>query len=93
MLAVILIGKIPSCALGARLSGLPWREAWAIGSGMMAKGTMGIILGLFALQNGIINETLFVAIVVTSLITSMISGPLMQKILGRTQRGRQPQPN
>jgi Kef-type K+ transport system membrane component KefB len=82
MLAVILIGKIPSCALGARLSGLPWREAWAIGSGMMAKGTMGIILGLFALQNGIINETLFVAIVVTSLITSMISGPLMQRILG-----------
>jgi Kef-type K+ transport system membrane component KefB len=81
MLAVIIIGKLPSCALGARLSGLPWRESWAIGSGMMAKGTMGIILGSFALQKGIISETLFVAIVVTSLITSMMSGPLMQRIL------------
>jgi Kef-type K+ transport system membrane component KefB len=83
MLAVILVGKIPSCAFGARLSGLPWREAWAIGFGMMAKGTMGIILGLLALQHGVISETLFVAIVVSSLVTSMMSGPLMQRVLKR----------
>lgn len=81
MLAVILAGKIPGCALGARLGGSSWREAWAIGSGMMAKGSMGIILGLLALEQRVINERLFVAIVITSLITSMISGPLMSRIL------------
>lgn len=86
MLLVILVGKIPSCALGARLSGLPWRESWAVGYGMMAKGTMGIILGLLALQNRVISETLFVAIVITSLITSMIAGPLMQRVLRKEKR-------
>jgi Kef-type K+ transport system membrane component KefB len=86
MLAVTIIGKIPGCAFGARLSGLPWRESWAIGSGMMAKGTMGVILGLLALQRGVISETLFVAIVVTSLVTSMMSGPLMQRILKRKRK-------
>jgi Kef-type K+ transport system membrane component KefB len=85
MLAVILIGKIPGCALGARVSGLPWRESWAIGFGMMAKGTMGIILGLLALEKRVISETLFVAIVVTSLITSMMSGPLMQLALKKNR--------
>jgi Kef-type K+ transport system membrane component KefB len=83
LLAVILVGKIPACALGARVSGLPWRESWAIGFGMIAKGVMGIILGLIALQNRVINETLFVAIIITSLLTSMMSGPLMQRVLKR----------
>lgn len=81
MLAVILAGKIPGCALGARLGGSSWREAWAIGFGMMAKGSMGIILGLLALEQRVINERLFVAIVITSLVTSMISGPLMKRVL------------
>ncbi|HEY6074188.1 MAG TPA: cation:proton antiporter, partial [Anaerolineales bacterium] len=83
LLGVTLAGKIPGCALGARLSGLPWREAWAIGLGMIAKGMMGIVLGLLALQNRVINETLFVAIIITSLVTSMMCGPLMQRVLRR----------
>ncbi len=87
MLGVILVGKIPSCAMGAHFGGLPWPESWAVGFGMMAKGTMGIILGLLALQKGVISETLFVAIVITSLVTSMIAGPLMQWVLKRGQPG------
>jgi Kef-type K+ transport system membrane component KefB len=92
MLAVILVGKIPSCAVGARLGGLPWAESWAVGFGMMAKGTMGIILGLLALQKRVISETLFVAIVITSLVTSMMAGPLMQRVL-RTRQKRSGMPD
>lgn len=58
-------------------------EAWAIGSGMIAKGTMGIILAILALQHGLISERMFVAIVVVSLLTSVISGPMIQLFLGR----------
>ncbi len=57
--------------------------AWAIGFAMNARGAMGIILGMLALENGLIRERMFVALVVMALITSMMSGPAMQWLLGR----------
>ncbi len=49
---------------------------------MNARGAMEIILGLLALQYKIIEPPLFVALVVMALVTSIISGPVMKKILG-----------
>jgi mannitol/fructose-specific phosphotransferase system IIA component (Ntr-type) len=48
---------------------------------MSAQGTMGIILGLLALRFGVINEHLFVTLVIMALVTSLMSGPLMQRVL------------
>lgn len=81
VLVIACIGKILGCGLGARWSGIAWREAWAIGFGMNARGAMEIILGLLALQAGLIRERTFVALVVMALITSMMSGPAMQRLL------------
>lgn len=88
LLTITGIFKVLGAGIGARWSGMPWREAWATGAGMMAQGTMGIILGLLALQNRMITERVFVAIVVVSLTTSMLSGPLMQRILKRKRACR-----
>jgi Kef-type K+ transport system membrane component KefB len=56
-------------------------EAWAIGFGMNARGAMEIILALLALQYGVISERVFVALVVLALVTSMMSGPMIQRAL------------
>jgi len=45
---------------------------------MNARGAMEIILGLIALENGLIDEKLFVALVVMALVTSMSAAPLMK---------------
>jgi hypothetical protein len=42
---------------------------------------MEIILGLVALENGLINEKVFVSLVIMALVTSMSSGPLMKWML------------
>jgi mannitol/fructose-specific phosphotransferase system IIA component (Ntr-type) len=81
VLIIASIGKIIGCGLGARWAGMPKREAWAVGFGMNARGAMEIILGLLALQAGVIRERMFVALVVMALVTSMISGPMMQRLL------------
>lgn len=81
VLLLAVSGKIIGSTLGARAGGLGWREAWGIGCGMSAQGTMGIILGLLALKFGVISEHLFVALVVMALVTSLMSGPLMQRVL------------
>ena len=43
-----------------------------------------IILGLIALENGLINEKVFVSLVIMAIVTSMSSGPLMKWSLSRT---------
>jgi mannitol/fructose-specific phosphotransferase system IIA component (Ntr-type) len=83
VLAIACACKVLGCGWGARLAGLPRRESWAIGFGMNARGAMEIILGLLALQYGLIAEPLFVALVIMALVTSIISGPMMQKLLLR----------
>ncbi|WP_114751221.1 cation:proton antiporter [Pleomorphovibrio marinus] len=81
ILAVLVIsfaGKIIGSGLGAWRVGFDMKESLAVGFGMNARGAMEIILGLIALENGLIDERLFVALVVMAIITSMTSGPLMK---------------
>lgn len=83
VLLIACAGKILGCAWGAGRAGMDRREAWAVGFAMNARGAMEIILGLIALRAGIIGERLFVALVVMALVTSMMSGPLMSRVLRR----------
>jgi Kef-type K+ transport system membrane component KefB len=83
MLTVTIIfiaftGKITGAGIGTRLGGFSWKESLAAGFGMNARGAMEIILGLIALENGLINEKVFVSLVIMALFTSMTSGPLMR---------------
>lgn len=79
---IAVVGKVLGCAAAARWSGFAPRESWAIGFGMNARGAMEIILGLLALQAGIIGEPLFVALVIMAIGTSIMSGTTMQAVLG-----------
>lgn len=80
-------GKTLGCILGGHIGGLSRRESWAAAAGMNARGAMEIILGLLALRFGLIGDRLFVALVIMALLTSMMSGPLMNRIL-RSKRKR-----
>jgi Kef-type K+ transport system membrane component KefB/mannitol/fructose-specific phosphotransferase system IIA component (Ntr-type) len=75
--------KITGCALGARIGGMRWREASAVGFGMNARGAMGIILAAIARDAGLLRDETFVALVVMALATSLLSGPAMKWLLYR----------
>lgn len=81
LLVIAFAGKILGSGMGARLGGFSWRESFAAACGMNARGAMGIILGIVALENGVINQRVFVSLVVMALVTSMSSGPLMKLLL------------
>lgn len=84
ILVIAFVGKIVGSGLGTRLGGFSWKESLAAGFGMNARGAMEIILGIIALENGLINEKVFVSLVIMALITSMTSGPLMKWSMSRT---------
>lgn len=81
VVVVAFAGKVLGCGYGARLGGIDVREAWAIGFAMNARGAMEIILGLLALEHGIIRQRMFVALVVMALVTSLASGPALRILL------------
>ena len=78
ILAISFVGKSVGSGVGASHGGFTFRESLAVGFGMNARGAMEIILGLIALEYGLINEKLFVALVIMAIVTSMTSGPLMK---------------
>lgn len=88
VLVIACIGKVLGCGVGARVAGMPAREAVAIGFAMNARGSMEIILGLTAFQNGLIGERMLVALVFMALATSIMSGPAIQRVLGRRKPAR-----
>jgi Kef-type K+ transport system membrane component KefB len=73
--------KLVGASLGAWMGGLSKQNAIAVGFGLNARGAMEIILGTLALNAGLIDEKMFVALVVMALITSIMSGPLMKRFL------------
>ncbi len=83
VLGIAIAGKLLGCRLGGWLARMPARDSWAIGFAMNSRGAVEIILATVALQAGLIRERLFVALVVMALVTSMMSGPLMQWVLRR----------
>jgi len=87
VLGIAITTKIAFGVLGGRWGGLRTREALGVGFAMNARGAMEIILGLLALDAGLIGEQLFVALVVTALTTSLIAGPLVVRAL-ETKRPR-----
>jgi Kef-type K+ transport system membrane component KefB/mannitol/fructose-specific phosphotransferase system IIA component (Ntr-type) len=78
---VATAAKLVGCAGGARLSGMPWREALAIGFGLNARGAMGILLALLARDAKLIDDRVFVALVGMALATSLVAGPAMKRLL------------
>jgi Kef-type K+ transport system membrane component KefB len=83
LLVIAFVGKVTGCSLGARLGGLKKNDALAVGFGMSSSGAMGIIIGLLALQYGLIQGNVFVGLVIMALFTSMTSAPLMNFFLKR----------
>jgi Kef-type K+ transport system membrane component KefB len=78
VIVVATVGKILGAAVGARIGRLPLQESLAVGFAMNARGAMEMILASVALEFGLIDQRIFVALVTMALVTSMMSGPLLQ---------------
>ena len=88
VLAVACVGKLLGCGTGALLSGLDWRSSAAVAMALNARGAMEIVLASIALRFKVIGETTFVALVVTALVTSLVAGPAIKRLLAlRPVRG------
>jgi Kef-type K+ transport system membrane component KefB/mannitol/fructose-specific phosphotransferase system IIA component len=78
---IAAVTKVVGCSVGARLSGMPWRESLAVGFGLNARGAMEIILARIARDAGLVDDRVFVALVTMAIGTSLLAGPMMKRLL------------
>lgn len=84
LLALAVAGKLGGVGLAARATGAGWREAFALGTLMNTRGLMELIVLNVGLDLGILSPRLFTLMALVALATTAMTGPLLDRILGRT---------
>lgn len=83
LIAVVIaaiVGKWAGAGLGARLAGFSWRESTQLGAGMISRGEVGLIVGAVGLNQGLVNNNEFSAIIGMVLITTIVTPPLLKSL-------------
>jgi Kef-type K+ transport system membrane component KefB len=78
------LGKFGGTLVAARLTGLGWRAAAALGTLMNTRGLMELIVLNVGLDLGVISPPLFAMMVVMALVTTMATAPVLHWLLPQT---------
>ena len=82
-LLVAIAGKLGGVVLAARFSKIGWRDSLALGVLMNTRGLMGLIALNIGYDLGIISASLFTILVLMAVITTFMTGPLLNLILNK----------
>jgi len=77
IIGVAVAGKLGGGALGARWSGMSWRDAVALGVLMNTRGLMELIVLNVGYDLGILSPELFSMMVLMALVTTAMTSPLL----------------
>jgi Kef-type K+ transport system membrane component KefB len=78
---VATVGKFGGTFAAARLTGLGWRDAAALGALMNTRGLMELIVLNIGLDLGVISQTLFAMMVIMALATTMMTSPVVRSLV------------
>jgi Kef-type K+ transport system membrane component KefB len=81
IIAVATFGKFGGSFLAARVTGMAWRPAAAIGVLMNTRGLMELIVLNVGLDLGVISPTLFTMLVLMALATTLATTPILQRLI------------
>jgi len=80
LVLVAIVTKAVGCGLFARLSGFDTTASVRVGVGMISRGEVGLIVAGYGLANGLIGIDVFSAAVITVLVTTMVTPPLLRLV-------------
>ena len=83
LIAIASIGKFGGAFVGGKLAGLTFRESFALGTGMNARGSTEVIVATIGLSMGALSQNLFTMIVTMAVVTTMAMPPTLRWALSR----------
>lgn len=81
LLIVAILSKIVGCGLAAKICGFSNMDSLAIGVGMISRGEVALIVAQKGEQAGLISSTLFPAIVLVVIVTTLITPILLKTVV------------
>ena len=81
IIAVAVASKLAITAVCLRAGGLPWRESLAVGALVNARGLVELVILNVGLDLHILSPTLFSMMVIMALVTTLMTAPLIDRIL------------
>ncbi|MCT4487428.1 cation:proton antiporter [Levilactobacillus parabrevis] len=75
--------KLVGCGLGARLCGFSWTSGSVIGTGMIARGEMGLITAQIGHQAGLLGDVNYSAMILVIVLATILAPLLLKQTLKR----------
>jgi Kef-type K+ transport system membrane component KefB len=77
VIAVATLGKLGASSVAARIAGMRWRESLQLGALMNTRGLMELIALNIGYDLGILSPRIFTMLVIMALVTTLLTGPLL----------------
>lgn len=84
-----ILTKLIGSALGAKLAGFTWTSSLSIGSAMVSRGEVALIIAAIGLEATLLTKDLFAVIVVVILITTIVTPPMMKRFFNKPEAKKQ----
>lgn len=83
ILVLAILGKAVGCGVVSYFSGFNYHGALRVGTGMIPRGEVGLIVAYIGLSSGIIQQPVYVIAVVMSIVTTLITPPLLKSTFAK----------
>ncbi|MFB8427053.1 cation:proton antiporter [Priestia megaterium] len=75
---VAILTKLIGASIGAKLAGFNWNSSLGIGSAMISRGEVALIIAAIGLESKLLTQDMFAIIVVVVLVTTIVTPPMMK---------------
>ncbi|MBK0006269.1 MULTISPECIES: cation:proton antiporter [Priestia] len=75
---VAILTKLIGALVGAKLAGFNWNSSLGIGSAMISRGEVALIIAAIGLESKLLTQDMFAIIVVVVLVTTIVTPPMMK---------------
>jgi monovalent cation:proton antiporter-2 (CPA2) family protein len=75
---VAILTKLLGGGIGARLTGFNNRSSAIIGSGMISRGEVALIIAATGLQSGLLLQEYFTSVIIVVIVTTLVTPPLLK---------------
>jgi Kef-type K+ transport system membrane component KefB len=90
IITVATVGKLGASAIAARITGMNWRESLQLGALMNTRGLMELIALNIGYDLKILSPRIFTMLVIMALVTTLLTGPLLDLLERRRVGSEQP---
>lgn len=76
-----VVSKVIGCGLGALSLG--WKDALRVGTGMIPRGEVGLIVAAVGLNLHTISDAIYTVVLMMSIVTTLVAPPILRLLLPR----------